>query len=313
MELEAMLEAGPQLTLRQLELFVAATEHGSFTAAAQHAYVTPNAVSLAVGELERVLGVTLLVRHRARGVTTTPAGIQLVEGARALLRQAADLQLTVGDHGTNLSGPVALGCYSTLAATVVPELWERLAERHPEIELSITEGTTEDLVGQLHEGRLDCVIAYEVALPLGLAVRRLYGAPPSVVLPESHRLAGRAAVDLAELDGEPLVLFDLPPSGQNTLQLLRSRGIRPRVAHRTTNFELVHSLVGRGMGFAVQYQHSGVEVSREGRRLAFRPITPEPESEPVMVAWPERLPLTSRAAAVVRLAQDCLPVEETAG
>lgn len=305
MDVEEIL--GPQLTLRQLELFVAATDYSSFTAAAKHAYVTPNAVSLAVSELERALGVTLLVRQRARGVTTTPAGLQLAEGARALLRQASDLQLTVGDRGEELSGPVALGCYSTLAPTVVPELWERLAERHPEIELSITEGTTEHLVGQLHEGRLDCVIAYEVALPLGLAVRRLYNARPSVVLPESHRLAGQAAVDLADLDGEPLVLFDLPPSGQNTLHLLRSRGLRPRVAHRTTNFELVHSLVGRGMGFAVQYQHSGVDVSQEGRRLVFRPITPEPASEPVMVAWPEALPLTSRADAVVRLAQDCLP------
>lgn len=310
MELEATLGAGPQLTLRQLELFLAAVEYNSFTAAARHAYVTPNAVSLAVSELERVLGVTLLVRHRARGVTTTPAGIQLAEGARALLRQAADLQLTVGDGGESLSGPVALGCYSTLAPTVVPELWERLAERHPEIELTVTEGTTDHLVGQLHEGRLDCIIAYEVALPLGLAVRRLYGARPSVALPASHRLAGQAAVDLAELDGEPLILFDLPPSGQNTLQLLRGRGLRPRVAHRTTNFELVYSLVGRGMGFAVQYQHPGVDVSREGHRLAFRPITPQPESEPVMVAWPERLPLTSRAAAVVRLTQDCLPVDE---
>lgn len=302
--------AGLQLTLRQLELFLAASERGSFTAAAQHAYVTPNAVSLAVSELERVLGVTLLVRHRARGVTTTPAGLQLAEGARALLRQAGDLQLAVGEGGEGLSGPVALGCYSTLAPTVVPELWERLAQRHPEIELSITEGTTEHLVAELHEGRLDCIIAYEVALPLGLAVRRLYGALPSVVLPESHRLAGHTAVDLADLDGEPLILFDLPPSGQNTLQLLRGRGLRPRVAHRTTNFELVHSLVGRGMGFAVQYQHLGADVSREGRRLVFRPISPPPESEPVMMAWPERLPLTSRAAAVVQLAQDCLPADE---
>lgn len=300
----------PQLTLRQLELFIAAAEHSSFTAAAAHSYVTPNAVSLAVSELERSLGVTLLVRHRARGVTTTPAGVQLLEGARALLRKAVDLELTVGDDGTDLTGPVALGCYSTLAPTVVPELWERLAERHPGIELTITEGTTEHLVGELHEGRLDCVIAYEVALPLGLSVRRLYGSTPSVVLPDSHPLADREAVDLRDLAGEPLVLFDLPPSGQNTLQLLRSRGVRPRVAHRTTNFELVHSLVGRGMGFAVQFQHSGLGVSREGRPLAILPIKPEPPPEPVMIAWPQAQSLTSRAAAVVRMAQDCLPVGE---
>lgn len=82
--------------------------------------------------------------------------------------------------------------------------------------------------------------------------------------------------------------------------------MRPRVAHRTTDFELVHSLVGRGMGYAVQFQRSAVDVSREGRPLAVLPIAPEPDAEPVVVAWSERLPLTSRAAAVVAVAQEFL-------
>ncbi len=60
------------------------------------------------------------------------------------------------------------------------------------------------------------------------------------------------------------------------------------------------------MGYGIQFQRSEVEVSREGRPLAIRPITPEPDAEPVVVAWPERLPLTSRAAAVVAVAQEYL-------
>ncbi|WP_010145744.1 LysR family transcriptional regulator [Citricoccus sp. CH26A] len=90
-------EGDPRFTLRQLELFVAAAEHGSFAAAAQSAYVTPNAVSQAVTELEGVLGVVLAVRRRARGLTLTPAGTHLLDGARALLRQATDLRLSVGE------------------------------------------------------------------------------------------------------------------------------------------------------------------------------------------------------------------------
>lgn len=296
----------PRFTLRQLELFVAAAEHGSFTAAAQAVHVTPNAVAQAVTELEGVLKVVLTVRRRARGLTLTPAGAHLLDGARSLLRQATDLRLSVGEGAGAPSGPVAVGCYTTLAATLVPELWERLAERHPGVELVITEGTTDQLVELLHTGRLDVLIAYEVALPDGLAVQPLYEARPHVVLPHSHRLAGQEAVDLRDLAEDPLVMFDLPPSGRNTLDLLRRRGVRPRVAHRTTDFELVHSLVGRGMGYAVQFQRSAVDVSREGRPLAVLPITPEPDAEPVVVAWSERLPLTSRAAAVVAVAQEFL-------
>ncbi|QCU79134.1 LysR family transcriptional regulator [Citricoccus sp. SGAir0253] len=298
---------GPRFTLRQLELFVAAAEQGSFTRAAQQLFVTPNAVAQAVGELEGILGVTLAVRRRARGLTLTPAGTRLLEGARALLRQATDLGLSVGEGAGEPSGPVAVGFYSTLAPTLAPELWERLAERHPDVELSVVEGTTDELVDQLHAGRLDLLIAYEVALPPGLAVRPLFTARPWVVLPRPHRLAGERAVDLRDLADDPLVLFDLPPSGRNTLELLRRRGVRPRIAHRTTDFELVHSLVGRGMGYGIQLQRSVVEVSREGRPLAILPITPEPEAEPVVVAWAGQVPLTSRAGAVVALARECLP------
>ncbi|MCY1158060.1 MAG: LysR family transcriptional regulator [Citricoccus sp.] len=296
----------PGFTLRQLELFVAAAEHGSFVAAAQNAYVTPNAVSQAVTELEGVLGVVLAVRRRARGLTLTPAGTHLLEGARALLRQATDLRLSVGEGASELSGPVAVGCYTTLAPTLVPELWERLAERRPSVDLVIAEGTTDELVELLHAGRLDLLIAYEVALPAGLTVQPLYEARPHVVLPHDHRLAGHAAVDLRDLEGDPLVMFDLPPSGWNTLDLLRRRGVRPRVAHRTRDFELVHSLVGRGMGYGIQFQRSAVDVSREGRPLVVLPISPEPEAEPVVVAWSDRVPLTTRAQAVVAVAQEFL-------
>ncbi|OMH37185.1 LysR family transcriptional regulator [Tersicoccus sp. Bi-70] len=295
-----------RLTLRQLDLFVAAAEHGSFAAAAQHAYVTPNAVASAVSDLESVLGATLAVRRRARGLTLTPSGVRLLDGARDLLRRASELRLSIGEHGGVPVGPVAVGCYSTLAPTVVPELWARLAERHPGVELSVTEGTTDELVARLAVGELDVVIAYEVALPTELEVRPLYKARPRVVLSAEHRLADRDAVDVRDLADEPLILLDLPPSGANTLELLRRRGVRPQVAHRTTNIELVRSLVGRGLGYGVQFQRTAVQTSAEGRRLVTLPITPEPRAEPVVVAWPHRLALTSRAQAVVELAREVL-------
>ncbi|WP_050813717.1 LysR substrate-binding domain-containing protein [Citricoccus sp. CH26A] len=188
----------------------------------------------------------------------------------------------------------------------MPELWERLAQRYPDVDLTIEEGTTAELVEMLHAGRLDLLIAYEVALPPGLGSRPLFEAHPWVVLARDHPLAGQQAVDLRDLAEDPLVMFDLPPSGQNTLELLRRRGVRPRVAHRTTDFELVHSLVGRGMGYGIQFQRAEVEVSREGRPLAVLPITPAPDAEPVVVAWSERVPLTARASAVVEVAREFL-------
>lgn len=114
----------PGFTLRQLDLFVAA-EHGGFAPAAQARHLSPNSVAQAVTELERRMQTRLVLRHSARGVTLTASGRQLAASARDLLRRAGELPR--GLSGVALSGPVSVGCYTTLAPTAVPELWAALA------------------------------------------------------------------------------------------------------------------------------------------------------------------------------------------
>lgn len=63
-----------EFTLRQLQYFLAAVEEGSITAAAEKNRVTQSAVSMAVSELERALGVSLFVRSHAKPVLPTSAG-----------------------------------------------------------------------------------------------------------------------------------------------------------------------------------------------------------------------------------------------
>lgn len=296
----------PRLTLRQLDLFVAAADHGGFTAAAHALHLSPNSVSLAVSELERIFGARLVVRRRARGVTLTPAGRQLLDGARRLLRGAVDLRLSIGAGADELRGPVAVGCYTTLAPTVVPVLWSAMSEQHPLVELSVREGTGDELAEAVRTGHLDVLIAYEVALPAQLQSLRLYEAPPLAALAGDHRLAGAEPVEPAELAEEPLILFDQPPSGQNTLALLHRHGIRPRIGHRTADFELMRSLVGRGFGYGIQYQQAAVPLSREGRSVVTRPLVTQAPPEPVVVAWAQGLEPTTRARAVIEAARRCL-------
>lgn len=62
----------PGFTLRQLDLFVAAAEHGGFAPAAQARHLSPNSVAQAVTDLERRMQTRLVLRHRARGITPTP-------------------------------------------------------------------------------------------------------------------------------------------------------------------------------------------------------------------------------------------------
>ncbi|MEZ0165979.1 LysR family transcriptional regulator [Kineococcus sp. LSe6-4] len=297
------MPAAPTFTLRQLQLFCAAADHGSFAAAAQALYLTPNAVSTAVRELETALGTDLCVRHRARGLTLTPTGAHMLPKARALLREAEEMHQTLGSVDGTLSGPVGVGCYSTLAATVLPPLMDGFRRTHPGLELGVVDGTVTDLVGRLHDGQLDVVIAYRFGLPADLEHVVLYETEGHVLLPADHRLAAAEAVRLTQVQDEPLILLDLPPSDVHTLEMLSRAGVNPVVAHRTANYELARSLVARGFGYSIMIQKPTIDESYEGRPLVAKRIVPPLPPAAVVVAWPRGARLTERARALVDYAR----------
>lgn len=93
-----------ELSLRQLSYFVAAAEAGTMTGAGAALHVSQSAVSLGLAELERQLGVRLVLRRRAHGLTLTAAGRELIGPARALLRLAEELRAGGGSSGARCAG-----------------------------------------------------------------------------------------------------------------------------------------------------------------------------------------------------------------
>ncbi|WP_091470984.1 LysR family transcriptional regulator [Paenarthrobacter nitroguajacolicus] len=290
-------------TLRQLELFSAAVRNESFAGAADEMYVTPTAISVAVGELEKSFGVQLVTRQRARGILPTPAGLHLVERAAKLLRDAGEIQRALSSGIGELSGPVSLGCYSTLAATILPSLIHGFREQYPGVDLAASDGPADELLGRLLRGRLDLVIAYRSNLPPGLEEAVLYETSVHVLLPAGHRLATHDVVSLKELAEEPLIMLDLPPSGRHTLDMLQREGLTPSIAHRTPNFELVRSMVARGLGYSLLVQKPSIDISYEGLPLVTREISPQFSQEAAVIVWQKSLQLTDRAQALVKYAR----------
>ena len=87
-----MIGSSTRFTLRQLSCFVAACEHGSLGTAAERLHLAQATVSASLADLERSLGVQLLVRGPGRAATPSPAGRELLEDARAVLMAAGRLE-----------------------------------------------------------------------------------------------------------------------------------------------------------------------------------------------------------------------------
>lgn len=289
-------------TLRQLAYFVAVANAGTISEAAARMHVSATAVSAALDELERIFGAQLTVRRKAHGVTLTPAGSFLRENAATLLRDADELELNAASGGTELSGRLAIGCYVTVAPTILPALLAGFSERHPKVRLDFVEGTQDEVQERLFAGELDLAVVYDMDLRRGLSARELYRVPAYALLPQGHRFKDSPAVTLTDLAAEPMILLDAPPSSSHTMSLFDRAGVVPNIRYRTADFELTRSLVGRNMGYTILVQRPVVDASYEGLPLMAKPITPAVPPVGVKIVWPSAVRLTDRAQAMVDFA-----------
>lgn len=255
-------------TLRQVSYLVAVADHGTLAAAATTLHVSPSAISVALDELDRALGVQLTLRRRAHGVQLTPAGRAAVTRGRRLLRDAGELATSLGE----VAGVVTVGCYPTLAPTVLAPWIAALRERHPRTRVAFVEDDQDRLQRRLLDGELDLAVLHDHGLSPDLDTERVAANVPYLLLRRGH-----SATDLPAVADEPMVLLDLPPSSDHALAVCRDLGVSPRVEHRTRSTEMVRALVAQGLGWSVLAQ----AVPDDG--VTRVPLPAEPL--PVVAAW----------------------------
>jgi DNA-binding transcriptional LysR family regulator len=292
----------PRYTLRQLEYFVAVAEHDTVTAAARSMHVSASAMSTALSELEHALGVQLLVRHHAKGVTLTPAGDDLLASARALLRQADDLGLASAAWGEGVVGTVSLGCFAILSPHVLPAVLATAAERYPDLQVEPVEESLDGVEQGLLSGRFEVALTYDLGLGAAIERTRLVDVPVCAVLPAGHPRARRRTVRIAELADEPFVLLDLPHSRDYFTEAFDRAGVRPTVRYRTRSAETARALVGRGLAWTMLNLRPVHDLTVEGRSVVVRPIADDIPALSVVLATVAATTPSRRAAALAELA-----------
>ncbi|OYD71288.1 LysR substrate-binding domain-containing protein [Rhodococcus sp. OK302] len=295
------VDPAPTYTIRQLAAFVAVAETGTISAAAERMHLSPSAMSASITELERALKVQLCVRRRAFGVQLTPTGEFVLLRARALLKQAGELESdALGTSGT-ISGPIAIGCYPALGPTVLPSMIAGFTREYPATAVEFREDTQNRLQAQLENGELDLAIVYDLDLSTELRMLPLSTREPLIVLGAEHPLAASdRQIHLPELAEFPMVLLDAPPSTKHALDVCRAGGFVPDVAYRTANFETARAFVGRGLGWTLLLQRPSLDVTYEGLEVVVKTIgSPVVPSVNVVLAWHQDARLSRVARAFI--------------
>lgn len=287
-------------TLRQLEYFEAIAAEGSLSSAAESCNVSASALALALDELEQRLSLQLFVRRKGKGVTLTPAGMRLLSFARQTVSSAETLAAEASHAASSLAGRFTIGCYSTLTPFFLPAIMQEFQQRHPQLELALTEADAPLLSDLLLQGRLDAALIYSAHVSAQLAFDAVATFRPYAIVARDHRLAARGRIHLGELIAEPLILLDVHPSRSNTEDIFGALALQPRIGHTTTNFELVRCLVGRGLGYSVLIQQPVATTTYEGQEIAMLELAGNVPAATVGLARPAGAPRTARYAALQR-------------
>ncbi|MEQ3552747.1 LysR family transcriptional regulator [Pseudonocardia nematodicida] len=243
----------PGMQLRELALFLAVVDSGSFQAAAERSFCSQSTVSEAVHALERSLGVDLFDRSH-RPARLTHSGEVLAADARRLVAFAAETRDRVRADSDGVIGSVRVGTYAIATTNFLADLLPRLRADHPLLDVTLVETGGADLPGVAENGQVDCFLR-QTTPPLPATrfeTRPLWREPFLVVAPPDHPVARRPGPvrpsDLATLD--LIVTGRFKPAGLLAHPFWSSMGAT-NVAYEVSHPHSLVALVRAGLGVGV--------------------------------------------------------------
>ncbi len=271
-------------TFRQIDYFVATAEHGNVSAAARARRVAQPAMSMAIAQLEALLGEKLFHRRAGHGLTLTPAGRQLLAQARELMDLAGRMAHAAPVPAGPLKGRLAIACFKDIAPYVLPRLLAGFRREHPDAVIDLFEADFTAVREALVSGRSELALTYELGIDADIRRQVLLELPPYALLPAKHPLAKKAKVSLAALAKERLILEDMAQSREYFMSLFWAQGLQPRIGQYTQSFEMQRGLVAHGAGIALSCTRPWGDRSYDGVPIACRPIAEKLAPQRVVIA-----------------------------
>jgi DNA-binding transcriptional LysR family regulator len=272
------------MELRHLRAFVAVADELHFGRAAARLHMAQPPLSQLVRRLEAELGLALFHRNRRR-VELSEAGADLLPSARAAIAAADGLAARAGDVADGRAGTLAIGFVGSAAAGTLPGLVRRVRAEAPGLRLTLRELTSARQQAALGEGRIHAGLLRERPTAAGLASSVIEDEPLLAAMPAGHRLCARRQVSVADLAGEPWVLFprdEGPAYFDRVTALCRDGGFAPRIEQEAVYMPTISSLVAAGLGVSL-VPAAMRDIAPPG--LELRPVRERDARIPLVLAW----------------------------
>lgn len=260
------------VTLRQMQYFLAVLDTGSMTKAAQSCHASQSATSMAIAQLEKILKAPLFIRSKNSSLTPTSVALAFAEHARSCLQSAEAAQAAATETLLELSGTLRIGCLHNLARLVLPPLAQLCDERYPHVDLQLVEASAAQLQNEVRLGRIDLALVYTLQVDTDLPLTQLATVRLHAMLAPDHRLAQADSISWKELIGEPAILLDAPPTVERIRSQAHRLGLEPNIRWALSSMESIRSLVARGLGYSLTNTPPTVGTTSDGLEVIYKPL-----------------------------------------
>ena len=274
------------MNLDLLRSFFAIAEFGSLSKAAEQLHVSQSTLTRQVQALETEIGGQLLERGHS-GVALTAAGHLLLEGMRPVVARADIVISEARKLALGQSASLRIGYLMSAAADYLNPALAALRRAHPETKVRLVDLAPGEQIAALRRGELDVILVGNTnpAVAREFFVRRIATLPVVVALPETHALAAREDIALADLRRELFVGAhpeDVPGFNSWLIQLCRRAKFRPKIVENADG--LTHTLSLLVAENAVTLL-PGLVAKLKAPGVTFRPLRTPLVKWELQVAW----------------------------
>lgn len=263
------------MTLQQLRYFLAAADHGSFSAAAASLLMAQPSVSDQIRKLEAELGVPLFARV-GRGLVLTEAGRMLRPHAERTLAEAEEAVASVQQVRTLTGGTASFGTFGSAHHYLLGGLVQDFRRRYPAVRVRVVGQNSAEVADAIRDGTLEAGL---IALPIddrGLEVRPSIREENHYVSADPARVAQPKTIE--DIAAAPLILYDarwgaVDPMRRQLAERAQRAGVRLEPEIEVEYLTAALDLAARGLGDTIA-AHSVLVTRGFGRRLSSVSLDP---------------------------------------
>jgi LysR family hydrogen peroxide-inducible transcriptional activator len=261
-------------TLTQLEYVIAVDKLKHFGRAAESCHVSQPSLSAQIQKVEEELSVTIFDRSK-KPILTTDLGLKVIEQAKRVLlehHRLMNLQLNTN----KVQGRFHLAVIPTLSSYIVPLFVESFSKKYPDVELTISENKTSNILTLLHEDKIDAGLLVTPIEDDRIQERNLFLEPFYAFVADSHQFINKTSIADTDLEGKTLWLLNEGHCFRN--QVLEICGFKNKnqvlnnVTFESGNLETLKNLIRQGQGYTLLPHLATFNLSKEEKLKNLKPF-----------------------------------------